>query len=194
MRLRRLHELLAETNTAEPTLAALAGFVFPGVSPNCLRTTLLEFRKSLAEAASAAGLQIELIRPDARGVDAAEVICHFEGVPFPFVFDTSVEETALSRENEVIEPRARATKIFVSFAMKDLPLSQEFTDLMKTNLPLRCAEPVQLWRFDGKDGILPGENNETVIRQQMDESQFGILLMSPDYISYTEEVRERGKF
>lgn len=183
VRLRRLRELLAEMNTAEPTLAAVAGFVFPGVSPNSLRTTLLEFRKSLVEAASSAGLQIELIRPDARGIDAGEVICHFEGVPLPFVFDTSVEETALSRENEVIEPRARATKIFVSFAMKDLSLSQEFTDFMKTNLPLRCAEPVQLWRFDGKDGILPGENNEAIIRQQMEESRFGILLVSPDYLA-----------
>ncbi len=183
VRLRRLRELLAETNTAEPTLAAIAGFVFPGVSQNSLRTTLLAFRKSLTEAASAAGQQIELIRPDARGVDAGEVICHFEGLRLPFVFDTSMEETALSRENEVIEPRARATKIFVSFAMKDLPLSHEFTDLMKTNLPLRCAEPVQLWRFDGKDGILPGENNEAIIRQQMDESQFGILLVSPDYLA-----------
>ncbi len=183
VRLRRLRELLAETNTAEPTLAAIAGFVFPGVSSNSLRTTLLEFRKSLAEAASAAGLQIELIRPDARGVDAGEVICHFEGMPLPFVFDTSAEENALSRENEVIGTRARATKIFVSFAMKDLSLSQEFTDLMKTNLPLRCAEPVHLWRFDGKDGILPGENNEAIIRQKMDESQFGILLVSPDYLA-----------
>lgn len=182
VRLRRLRELLAETQTAEPTLAAIAGFVFPGVSRNSLRTTLLEFRKSLTEAAAAVGLDITLIRPDARGVDADQVVCHFEGKPIPLVFDTSGEGAVLSRENEVIEPRARATKIFISFAVADQKWSKEFTDQLKANLPLRFAEPVQLWRFDEKGGILPGEDNEEIIRQRMNESQFGILLVTPTYL------------
>ena len=183
LRLRRLRELLAETGTAEPTFGNVSGCVFPGVSPNSLRTTFLEFRKSLAVAAKAAGLQIEFIRPDTRGAGSSEAACYFEGVPLPLIFDSSAAEIALSREIEVIEPRARATKIFVSFAVADGKLSKEFTDQLKENLPLRFMEPVQLWRFDEKGGILPGEDNEEIIRSKMNESQFGILLVSPTYLS-----------
>ena len=83
VRLQRLRNLVAESGTAEPTLAAIAGHVFPGVSENSLRTTLLEFRKALAQATEAAGLRLELIRPDARGANLSEIRCHFDGTPLP---------------------------------------------------------------------------------------------------------------
>ncbi|MBI4657388.1 MAG: TIR domain-containing protein [Verrucomicrobia bacterium] len=83
VRLQRLRNLIAETGTAEPTLAAIAEHVFPGVSENSLRTTLLEFRKALAQATEAAGARFELIRPDARGADLSEIRCHFDGTPLP---------------------------------------------------------------------------------------------------------------
>jgi WD40 repeat protein/uncharacterized protein YjbI with pentapeptide repeats len=81
VRLQRLRKLLDEAETAEPTLAAIAEHVFPGVAATSLRTTLLEFRKALAQATAAAGLRLELIRPDARGANLSEIRCHFDGTP-----------------------------------------------------------------------------------------------------------------
>lgn len=190
LRVRRLRDLLSETGNSELSVAAIAGFVFPGVSQNSLRTTLLEFRKSLRTAAKAAGIEIDLVHPDARGTGSAEVACHFEGAPLPVIFDNLAAGVALRREIEVIEPRARATKIFVSFATKDTKLSKEFTDQLKENLPLRFQEPVQLWRFDETGGLLPGEDNSEIIQARMNESQFGILLVSPTYLSrpFIQEV------
>ncbi len=49
VRLQRLRDLIAETGSAEPTLADIARRVFPGVAENSLRTTLLEFRKAFAD-------------------------------------------------------------------------------------------------------------------------------------------------
>jgi len=182
VQLRRLRDLLMEKESAEPRFSDLTNGLFPGVLKSSLRATFLKFRKALVDAADTAQFQIHLIRPDARGKAAGEVHCHFEGVPLPLAFDAGYEEMHLSRENEIIEPRARATKIFVSFAMKDQKLSKEFTEQLKVNLPLRFSEPVNLWRFDEQGGILPGEDNEAIIRQKMSESQFGILLLSPTYL------------
>ena len=46
-RLRRLRDLVAETASAEPTLADIAQRVFTGVAQDSLRTTLPEFCKTL---------------------------------------------------------------------------------------------------------------------------------------------------
>ncbi len=184
VRLRLLRDLVAEKKSADLPLEAIYKQVFPGVSSeNSLRTTLMEFRKALAQAVANAGLRFDMIRPDARGVGTDKVVCHFEGEALPVVFNNADAQKALSREIEVIEPRARATRVFVSFAIADRKLATEFTEQLRVNLPLRCTEPVNLWRFDEKGRILPGEDNEAEIRKRMNESQFGILLVSPVYLS-----------
>ncbi len=182
LKLQRLRELVAAVGDAELSLSQVAEKVFPGVSRVSLRTVLADFRKTLAAATKGAGVRFDLIRPDMRG-ELADVKCHFEGEPLPPPYTSSDADEVLSREHQVIEPRARVTRVFVSFAVKDQKLAQEFTEQMKVILPLRCREPVDLWRFDAKGGILPGENNETEIRARMAESQFGLLLLSPTYLN-----------
>lgn len=182
LKLQRLRELVATAGDAELSLSQVAEKVFPGVSRVSLRTVLADFRKTLAATAKSAGVRLDLIRPDMRG-ELADVKCHFEGEPLPPPYTGSDADEVLSREHQVIEPRARVTRVFVSFAVADKKLAQEFTEQMKVILPLRCREPVELWRFDAKGGILPGESNEAEIRARMAESQFGLLLISPTYLS-----------
>jgi len=182
LKLQRLRELVAAVGDAELTLSQVAEKVFPGVSRVSLRTVLADFRKTLAAATKGAGVRFDLIRPDMRG-ELADVKCHFEGEPLPPPYTSSDADEVLSREHQVIEQRARVTRVFVSFAVADRKLAQEFTEQMKVIPPLRCREPVELWLFDAKGGILPGEDNEAEIRARMAESQFGLLLVSPTYLS-----------
>ena len=182
--LRLLRDLIAARQTTELTPREVATAIFPKAAPKSHRTLLAKFRDTLASEAQAAGLRLELIRPDARGKYADHVVCHFEGEPLPVDFISQDAENALHRESEVIPAMAaeEATRIFVSFAVADRDLVVELMELLQENLPLRCGKPVLLWRFDARGGILPGEDNESVIRERMRESQFGLLLLSPKYL------------
>lgn len=206
VRLRRLRELLAETNSAEPTLAAIAGFVFPGVSPNSLRTTLLEFRKSLAGASSAARLRFELIRPDARGLNMNEVICYFEGLPLSKGAELRQmisSAVAFRKDTPLVRARVAAFKrsdlenldaislqpsfdgrerlrFFISYATKDASVVARLLEPLLIDLNLSKRFHYDFWR-DRR--ILPGEQWHTEIQDALSDCDFGLALVSRNFLA-----------
>ncbi|MBV6500171.1 MAG: hypothetical protein CJBNEKGG_02641 [Prosthecobacter sp.] len=183
-RVRAVREMLAQKGSEQPRYADLATAACPGLEGESLRVSFARFQGQLEKSAHKAGLRLKLIKPAGRRRSPDEILCHFEGTPLPINYASPDAESTLSRENEVIQAKAAedATRIFVSFAVADRDLVTEFMDLLQANLPLRCGKPVLLWRFDERGGILPGEDNEAVICSRMNESRFGLLLLSPKYL------------
>ena len=90
----------------------------------------------------------------------------------------------MDREHEFIETHAHGVNIFISFTVADKKaLTDEFTKMLRNQMPLSCDLPVHFWRFDQQGGLLPGEENEAEIVRQMQASQFGLLLLSPAYLA-----------
>ncbi len=75
----RLHALLEESSTPELSVQALRSTLFPHAAEDSQRVLFSSFRRTLAEAATAAGRVFSLHQPNLRGKSLDEVLCHFEG-------------------------------------------------------------------------------------------------------------------
>lgn len=186
----KLRGLVETKQSSSLTRAQITSALFPGLKPDSISTQFSVFRKYLEKVGSNGALRFRLDQPDTRNRSEGEIVCRFEG---DSMADHRNQEAArkflksgtsfLHREREYTEMKAKGVNIFVSFAVADTALADEFIRSLKENLPLRCPDvAVKFWRFDEKGGILPGEDNEVEIRRQMDQSRFGLLLISPGYL------------
>ncbi len=188
VRLQRLRDIIAENMSAEPSLASISTRVFTGVTKNSLRTTLMTFRKTLETAAKAAGQEFQLIRPDARGLEMEEVICHFEGKRLPSDKGSATRESIENLRQTILEsPRSipDVIRIFVSFSTKDEKLIEELVRMLETTWGDRRSHRVSFWNFHQpkKGGLLAGEDSVERVRQEIAGCPLGLLLLSPDYMA-----------
>ena len=199
VRLKRLRDFIVESGTAEPTLADIAAHVFPGISENSLRTTLAEFRKSLAAAAESSGLRLELIRPDARGTGISEVRCHFTGTPLPRHPEMQTvgrKAVAALDRMHLVRPKIAALtgeelerltalpmdkdpasgktiiRFFVSYACREDTLADRLLDRLRRDLNLSKKFFYEFWQ---DTAIEPGERWHERIQSALEKCDFGPL-------------------
>ncbi|MDQ3775824.1 MAG: pentapeptide repeat-containing protein, partial [Pseudomonadota bacterium] len=182
----RLIELIGEDGAIN--LARALESLYPGSAREAALTSFRQFRARLKAAAREAGIELDLVvdtqtraAPDARrawfeGADdvarAAAGYTEGETAGVERVGQTAVELTEVKEGKQVV-------RYFISYAHKDKGLKQRLIDLLGALL-----DGSKHYRFEPWDDaeILPGEEWHTKIQHAIARCQFGLLLVSPEFL------------
>lgn len=205
-RLRAVRDLVHQKGSAQPSYAALTAVACPGLTDESLRVTFNRFQGQLEKSATKAGLRLKLIKPTGRGLSPDEITCHFEGKPLPkhdpFQKFTS-STTALRPDTPLVRPRIAAFRsselekaltsplqpakdgreqlhFFVSYAHSDSDQAKKLLQPLITDLQLSKRFQYTFWR---DHLIQPGERWHEEIQDALRTCDFGIALISRDYLS-----------
>ncbi|MBA3555173.1 MAG: pentapeptide repeat-containing protein, partial [Gemmatimonadales bacterium] len=186
-RLDRLIELIGEDGAIN--LGRALESLYPGSAREAALTGFRQFRARLKSAALEAGLELELVvdtqtraAPDARrawfeGIDdvARAAVNYTEGetAGVERVGQTAVELTDVEDGKQIV-------RYFISYAQVDGQLKAQ---LMTSLQPL--IKIAKDYRFEAWDDgeILPGEDWHAAIQRAIARCQFGLLLVSPEFLA-----------
>lgn len=188
----KLYTLVEDTNSHQITLSQIHAKLFPKMAPESARTAFSAFRQQLKEDSSGDQRNFELVLPHRRNAEPEDVLCHFEGDAMGDKLIRKITAASIEPMFKVDTPTilraiSDTPRIFVSFAGQDNAKDEvrKFLEELRKRLRLRMPDrEIKWWRFDEiteDSGLLVGDSNEKMIKENMARCSHGLLLLSPDY-------------